>query len=396
MSVRTITYLNTAALAGLSWEKSPRGLKETTLGLRWGNTFAPVADADLIGSPSLLSLLLSGVTNSFKDQTLLVGYCDDETSTFFGALTSGAKPVLEPEHLFETQDALLSWLAKELNQDGVQGVVLSADLVGQVETTLPVEPISEPPADFEPVVMTGRARKFDPSKYIENMSRGAKIACVIGLAVLSVGGVSLLLANRDAPSTELTPLMRTVFTSRNEAGFLQSCTVAFGTPWNVGPGWALVSEGCAAPGMEVPIGVSVTGPVAYQILSLRTGYDAAIARAAAEVVLGASEAQLQQSDGKLIITRPIELLTDTTPSQPERAAHNILPVLESAYLGKARTVRSVGLSVEVTMWGGFAQATEPLASLPWAQVQSLSRRDGLVTLIVGKKLFTPIEIIGEG
>jgi len=396
MGIRKIPYLNTAALAGLSWEKSPRGLKDHALGVRWGSTFAPVSDAALVGTPSFLSLVLSGISDKFKEQTLLVAYANTETSIFFGALTSGAKPVLEPERLFETQDELLSWLAKEMSQDGVQGLVLSAQLDVEINTELPTEQIVEPPSEFAPAVLTGRASKLDVSKTFEKMGNGAMVAVCALLAITVVGGGVLVFGNREQAAVVAAPIMKTVYASRDEGPFLRSCAAAFAKPWNVGPGWTLTAEGCGAPGMDTPIGVPVAGPVAYQILSLRLGYDAAIARAAAELVLGADDAQLLQSAGKLIITRPVELLEVNSAQPLPPTSEAILPILESAYLGKARTVRMVGLNAEITLWGGFTEATEPLASLPWAEVQSLTRRDGLVTLVVGAKRFTPFEIIGEG
>jgi hypothetical protein len=395
MSVRTIPYLNTTALVGLNWEKSPRGLKDHALGVRWGSTFAPVADASLVGTPALLSLLMSGIPDKFKEQTLLVAYANKEEDVYFGALTSGAKPVLEPEQLFETQDALLSWLTRELTQDGVQGVVLSGQLDADIDTLLPIERIVPPPEDFEPAVLSGRARKFDISKAVAAAGNGQTATIGAVLALTLVGGF-FLLTGESKQVAVVEPVKHTVYVSRDEATFLKSCARAFGTPWNVGPGWTLNSEGCAAPGMVGPNGVPVNSPIAYQVLSLRSGYDAAIARAASELVLGASNSQLQQNSDKLIITRAIETSEVRATVPVVRSTGAILPIFEGLYLGKARSIRMVGQNAEISLWGGFVEATDPLASLPWAEVKSLSRSDGLVTLVVGLKNVTPLEIIGEG
>jgi len=75
----------------------------------------------------------------------------------------------------------------------------------------------------------------------------------------------------------------------------------------------------------------------------------------------------------------------TPPAMGQGSPQTAQSVLEEAFLGKARSVRTVGESYEITQWGLIEDMTKTLETLEWLEVASLERRDGLVTAVVRHK-----------
>ena len=157
----------------------------------------------------------------------------------------------------------------------------------------------------------------------------------------------------------------------------------------MGPGWSRAVSGCTGPGMMDVVGLPASvEPIAFQIYRLRPGWDVTIARKAAQVVLDAGQDRVGGTADTLIVSRKIEapLVENLTPpAMGQGSQQTAQSVLEEAFLGKARSVRTVGESYEITQWGLIEDMTKTLETLEWLEVASLERRDGLVTAVVRHK-----------
>ena len=389
MAVRFVSYQGASALAGLAWERSPERLSEARLGVRWGKAFAALSDPDQLGAPSLLSALYGCLPAPLKQQTVLTAYSDTASETFFGALLSDGEPVLEPERVFENREALLTWIARESTQNGLQAIVVSQELKGRVTSAIPVHAFGAPAEEYSPLVATGRSHRFTLGSF------EAKRSTVFlgALGVFTVGALCLAGWHYFAPQQlaleAKKPAPVTVYTSRDEAAFLRNCAEAFEEAWPMGPGWSRAVSGCTGPGMKDVAGLPASSePRAFQIYRLRPGWDVTIARKAARVVLDAGQDRVSGTDDTLIVSRAIEgplVESLTPPTMGQGSQQTAQSVLEGAFLGKARSVRPVGESYEITQWGLIEDMTKTLETLEWLEVASLERRDGLVTAVVRHK-----------
>ena len=391
MSAKTLTYLSATTLGGLGWERSPARLSERTFGVRWDDAFAPLTNPEHADLPALLSLLHAGIPAAAQSDTILFAYADSATEGYFGALTSGGKPVLEAEHVFETRELLHVWLARELAQDGLQGLALSAELTGEINSALPVYDIDAPLSDFAPACATGRSTQIDFGS-LSGKKRIGLVAVVFGLVPL----IGLLYMSFNSEGTAETPQavqMKTVYSSRDERALLESCAQAFSASWPIGPGWTRDVSGCTAQGMRAPTGVLSSEPVAFQVYRLRAGWDVTVARKAARVVLNESDVSVSGNENTLIVTRPISAPEQRRARAPAPITGTDLQAdLEAAFLGRARSVRTLGDEQEITLWGSIADVTTTLAHFPRVQLNRLESRDGLVTAIVGPKRAVALKV----
>ena len=389
MAVRFVSYHGATALAGLAWEMSPERLSEARLGVRWGKAFAALSDSDHLGSASLLSALFGCLPEPLKQQTVLTAYSDTASDVFFGALLSDGEPVLEEERVFESREALLTWVAGESTQNGLQAIVVSQELKGRISSEIPVYEFSASSEDHTPHMATGRGQRFNLGSF------GAKQSTLLAgvLGVVTVGALCFVgwqyLSPKQPAQDVNKPAPVTVYTGRDEGAFLRSCAKAFEEAWPMGPGWSRAVSGCTGPGMMDVVGLPASvEPIAFQIYRLRPGWDVTIARKAAQVVLDAGQDRVGGTADTLIVSRKIEapLVENLTPpAMGQGSPQSAQSVLEEAFLGKARSVRTVGESYEITQWGLIEDMTKTLETLEWLEVASLERRDGLVTAVVRHK-----------
>lgn len=390
MAVR-VSYLNGTSLAGLSWQRMPTRLSEKSLGLRWDRVFASVDDADLIGLPSLVSQILAGVAQTAQTATLLIAYADAASGVYLGAVTAGGRPLIEPERLFANSEGLVAWLKGELAQGDVEGLVASPDVLSQLDTGIAQYPIEPHHADANVIRVTGR-----PSQRValfDSIARNKSRQMQLGIGLLVCVGVGLgaflfFQSSRTTVPVAEAVVVPTVYEVREEMGFLRACASRFGAPWSVAPGWAVTAEGCVARGMEDTSGLlGARDAVAYKTYRLKPGYDASLAARALEVVVAETEdtSVLRRSDTEITLLRPVVAAFERTSVLGERFDGNMLRAVEDAYLGLARKVVGAGDAIQVDLWGDFTEATEPLGDLPWAEVKSVVRREGLITLFIGQR-----------
>lgn len=391
MAVRRVAYQGAYALAGLGWERSPERLSATQLGVRWGKAFAPVSELDHLGCPSLLSILFGALPQALQNQTVLVGFADTAAEVFVGALLSDGEPVLEPERLFASREELLAWVARESTQNGLQAIVLSQELKGRVASEVPVFEFGTPANEFTAILATGRGPSFSLPRFGSKRS----LALTAAVGALTAGGI--LFYFDKLGSEEVKPVRNTqvtVYSSRDEVRFLRNCAKAFEEAWPIGPGWSRAHSGCTGPGMLDVVGLGAQAePVAFQVYKLRPGWDVTIARQAARVVLQAGDDRVGGTADTLIVSRvidgPIVESLEAPVGQGTRAETD-QQALEGAFLGKARSVRPLGDTYEITQWGLVEDMTKTLEALDWLEVASLERRDGLVKALVQPKRVTAV------
>lgn len=397
MGLRIATYMGAPAIAGLGWERSPDRLSERTMGLRWGKTFARLNEPEHLGKPSLLSVLFGALPEGAQNQTILIAYAHAQSETYFGALVANGEPVIEAERLFEERTSLLNWIANECAQDGLDALALSDELKGAAKVDIPVIEISAPPEDYTPIIATGSTRRLNLSAFgTMNAKRKLNLALMLGV-LLGCGGyfgypaITKYRSKNDAPTAQA---MITVFERRDEGAFLAGCAQAFERTWAIGPGWQRDIAGCTGPGMRA-VGAlpASTQPLAFQVYRLRAGWDVSVARKAARLVLEASSESISGTADTLIVTRPIAAPQVQSANAPQNVPDaGMQAALEAAFLGKARSVRALGPDFEITLWGGIADMTAPLAALDWLEVASIERRDGLISALVRARRSTPREI----
>lgn len=388
-----ITYLGVSAVAGLSWGRSPKGLSENKLGVRWGETFfAPVTNGELIGYPSLLSLLFAARPDAEASETLLFALADEEQGIFWGALVAGGKPVAEPEHVFESEEHLLDWIQSEQSQSGLHRLVLGEDLVGKLSSEVPIERLERADDVAELATVTGKAARFDVGALLSAASLDKMK--LVQLAVIAVGAATLLWVYfpKAKVETDTTTQIVTIQKVRNEAQFLTGCAEAFEGQSSIGIGWVRKEEGCWAPGMGVVAGLPQTGAVAYQAYTLKPGFDPAIARAVARSVTRNTGMEISGSDTEVTVSKTINADLVSAASVPEAPIGTLVTVLEEHFLGLARSVKLVGENAEVTLWGSFADALPVILELSWAEVKELRRNDALLTVVLGPKRVEAIPV----
>lgn len=389
---REITYLKFSALAGLSWEGSPLDAKSTALGVHWGTSFAPVRDRDHIGKPSLLGLLWASLPESARAQTILVGYADEAQELYFGAWIAAASPASEPEHLFESKDELVSWLANESTQSGIDLLLLNPALAETVRLEVKTERVGQQAENVMLPVVTGKQKSFEFRKRFDEAGNVQVALLAAGAAAVCFGVYALMTFVGSEDKTPTATVTKTVYLARDEAGFARGCAAQFAAHWTTGPGWVLEEEGCTSPSMASPAGLTVTEPTAYQIVSLRAGFDASIARAAMELVLAESDTELRPLGDKLLLTRSFGETWDELPTAVAAFTGDPARALELHYLGLARDVQAKGDASEITLWGTFTEALAPLEALPWVSLSEVKRKGGLVSVQVKQRTAIAKEI----
>lgn len=431
------TYHGELAVAGLSWEQKPERLSPRQIGVRWGVSFAPVDDIQLLGQPSLLSLLLSRVPVEHCADDLIIAYADPEYDCYFGALVSEGGPINFPERVFEDLQSLSEWVLDEAQVTGSQSVAANQ----AVFDTLPVEirriPLLEPHEEFDPKSVSGQ-----PSR-LSTVSKRMLILVALGLGVLIAAGGAFYYVNAtptQAPEI-VVPQTKTIYAGRDEVAYLTACGAAFLEPWSIAPGWRRDTSGCTGPNTTAATGIQAATPLAYQTYQLEAGANPTIARAAAKLVLDQSGDVISGTDKTLIVTRaldagsayappaqrPMEAQALNAPvsdvavaiapafertwEQPMQhpAPDQRLRAVEIAFLGRARSVEAVGGNagvtaiigeeIEVSMWGSPRDVTQILLDSPdilsWGYLSRLEERDGLVSARIGARALVPREVLIE-
>jgi hypothetical protein len=162
-------------------------------------------------------------------------------------------------------------------------------------------------------------------------------------------------------------------------------------------------------------------PLAFQIYRLEAGWDPTISRATARLVLEATNETFTGTDRQLVVTRALKRPKPSGANQAsehgrvagfvpthmfEMALEAQVPIpseaaqreqFDQAFVGRARGTESAGRNInsglpeyKVQLWGAPRDATEVIASLPWAQLSRLEERDQLVSAWITPRVLHPL------
>ena len=459
--LKMFTYQDQDVLAGLTWGPSKQDgflqytpLAANDLALHWDDRTAVVPqEAKYLGVASLLSVLAGHLSEEDRVGRVLCAWANDMASNdpaddlaadnpraddtagpmtqpmnrplFFAAVLVNGKPALGAERLFDTWAELISHADVECSTGQIDHLVTTAALAHEIHATVPVSQFRDPASDpasspassasTAPVCVEGRiARRMSLGLPAFGMitkgmtTKGLpawKIAAGSAAAVLTltVGSLFLFPFQHPKPADPL-PVPAVHASFRDEAAFARNCLAAFAGDWPISPGWQVISEGCATPEMRdlALKGFAPKYPVAYRIYQLRGGFDAAIARKAAEAVYAAhahtagSVAHMEIQGNRLVSSFEIKvprleaaLAEDTTEPLTPAA---LLAATQAVFLGLADNIvldggssgsngsSGMGASVRVTLNSGFDEIFDRVGRIDGAEIARLSRNGKTVTL----------------
>ncbi len=464
---RIFTYADRPVLAGLTWgpgrpssllrrgsmaavgsstgslaarSLAARSLAANNLALHWDDRTALVPEEpEYLGVAALLSVLAGDLSEKDRidhviGNRVLCAFELTEQHLYFAAVLVNGKPAIGAERLFDTRAELISHIEAECSSGQIDRLAIAPDLAEDIaeevtrrvpmcslcppavdDPTVDDPTVDDPTASSsEPVCVEGRIAPKRPVWQIAAVAGTATLALAAGFLFLSPGQH----AKPVVAAPQIAPLLTTF---RDEAGFGRNCLAAFAGIWPTAPGWQLTAEGCATPAMRDP---AITGfapakandlalandravahdrAVAYRIYQLRGGFDAAIARQAAEAVYANSTVTLVLRGNRLFSSFEIDVpvlkaipdqsdptsLARVSQAQVSMAPAEFLAATEAVFLGLADSIVLEGggsnaggmnAKVRVMLKSGFDEIFARVGRIEGAEVARLSRSGKTVTL----------------
>ena len=450
---KIFTYADRPVLAGLTWGpgrpssllrrgsmaavgSSIGSLAANNLALHWDDRTALVPEEpEYLGVAALLSVLAGDLSEKDRidhviGNRVLCAFELTEQHLYFAAVLVNGKPAIGAERLFDTRAELISHIEAECSSGQIDRLAIAPDLAEDIaeEVTRRVpmcslcppdvdDPTVDDPTVDDPVCVEGRIAPKRPVWQIAAVAGTATLALAAGFLFLSPGQH----AKPVVAAPQIAPLLTTF---RDEAGFGRNCLAAFAGIWPTAPGWQLTAEGCATPAMRDP---AITGfapakandlalandravahdrAVAYRIYQLRGGFDAAIARQAAEAVYAGSAVAMEIRGNRLFSSFEIAVpLLKAIPDQSDptslarvsqaqmapvsMAPAELLAATEAVFLGLADSIVLEGggsnaggmnAKVRVMLKSGFDEIFARVGRIEGAEVARLSRSGKTVTL----------------
>ena len=468
---RIFTYADRPVLAGLTWgpgrpssllrrgsmaavgsstgSLAARSLAANNLALHWDDRTALVPEEpEYLGVAALLSVLAGDLSEKDRidhviGNRVLCAFELTEQHLYFAAVLVNGKPAIGAERLFDTRAELISHIEAECSSGQIDRLAIAPDLAEDIaeEVTRRVpmcslcppavdDPTVDDPTVDDPVCVEGRIAPKRPVWQIAAVAGTATLALAAGFLFLSPGQH----AKPVVAAPQIAPLLTTF---RDEAGFGRNCLAAFAGIWPTAPGWQLTAEGCATPAMRDP---AITGfapakandlalandravahdrAVAYRIYQLRGGFDAAIARQAAEAVYANSTVTLVLRGNRLFSSFEIDVpvlkaipdqsdptsLARVSQAQVSMAPAELLAATEAVFLGLADSIVLEGggsnaggmnAKVRVMLKSAFDEIFARVGRIDGAEVARLSRSDKTVTLEITTRraVLVPMSITG--
>ena len=393
------------ALAGLVWtcgkQAGPLTLRRDALALTWADRRAGVPEeAGYPGKASLLSCLTAGLSEEDRRGRVICAAADDSQSLFFAAVLVGGKPALGAERLFETRQELIAHVDAECRSNQIDRLATSEDLAHEIDAPVPVSLFAYATSGFDPIRVEG---KLTPQAPLWQL---AAVGCG-GLALAGTVAVILLSPFQTSKPVAATPVTPVHTALRDEDAFARNCLAAFADTWPISPGWQLASEGCATPEMRDPEITALDLPhaVAYRIWQPRPGFDAAIARKAAEAVYAGSAIDIVIRGNRLFTSAQIAVpMLEVNPDRTDNMTDPLtgpalLGAAEAVFLGLADsiTLQTGGdLRVRITLKAGFDEVFERMARIEGAGIARIARKGETVTLeITPRRIVTLAQDIAE-
>ena len=452
---KIFTYADRPVLAGLTWGpgrpssllrrgsmaavgSSIGSLAANNLALHWDDRTALVPEEpEYLGVAALLSVLAGDLSEKDRidhviGNRVLCAFELTEQHLYFAAVLVNGKPAIGAERLFDTRAELISHIEAECSSGQIDRLAIAPDLAEDIaeEVTRRVpmcslcppdvddptvdDPTVDDPTVDDPVCVEGRIAPKRPVWQIAAVAGTATLALAAGFLFLSPGQH----AKPVVAAPQIAPLLTTF---RDEAGFGRNCLAAFAGIWPTAPGWQLTAEGCATPAMRDP---AITGfapakandlalandravahdlALAYRIYQLRGGFDAAIARQAAEAVYAGSAVAMEIRGNRLFSSFEIDVpllkaipdqsdptsLARVSQAQVSMAPAELLAATEAVFLGLADSIVLEGggsnaggmnAKVRVMLKSGFDEIFARVGRIEGAEVARLSRSGQTVTL----------------
>ncbi len=465
---KIFTYADRPVLAGLTWGpgrpssllrrgsmaavgSSIGSLAANNLALHWDDRTALVPEEpEYLGVAALLSVLAGDLSEKDRidhviGNRVLCAFELTEQHLYFAAVLVNGKPAIGAERLFDTRAELISHIEAECSSGQIDRLAIAPDLAEDIaeEVTRRVpmcslcppdvddptvdDPTVDDPTVDDPVCVEGRIAPKRPVWQIAAVAGTATLALAAGFLFLSPGQH----AKPVVAAPQIAPLLTTF---RDEAGFGRNCLAAFAGIWPTAPGWQLTAEGCATPAMRDPaitgfapalandLAVAHDRAVAYRIYQLRGGFDAAIARQAAEAVYANSTVTLVLRGNRLFSSFEIDVpLLKAIPDQSDptslarvsqaqmapvsMAPAELLAATEAVFLGLADSIVLEGggsnaggmnAKVRVMLKSGFDEIFARVGRIEGAEVARLSRSGKTVTLEITTRraVLVPMSITG--
>ena len=403
--LRVLTYQGQDVLAGLVWtcgkQAGPLTLRRDALSLTWADRRAGVPEeAGYPGKASLLSCLTAGLSEEDRRGRVICAAADDSQNLFFAAVLVGGKPALGAERLFETRQELIAHVDAECRSNQIDRLATSEDLAHEIDAPVPVSLFADATSGFDPIRVEGRLAPQAPLWQL------AAVGCG-GLALAGTVAVILLSPFQTSKPVAATPVTPVHTALRDEDAFARNCLAAFADTWPISPGWQLASEGCATPEMRDPEITALNLPhaVAYRIWQPRPGFDAAIARKAAEAVYAGSAIDIAIRGNRLFTSAQIAVpMLDVNPDRTDNMTDPLtgpalLSAAEAVFLGLADSIAlqtGDDLRVRVTLKAGFDEVFERMARIEGAGIARIARKGETVTLeITPRRIVTLAQDIAE-
>ncbi len=462
---KIFTYADRPVLAGLTWGpgrpssllrrgsmaavgSSIGSLAANNLALHWDDRTALVPEEpEYLGVAALLSVLAGDLSEKDRidhviGNRVLCAFELTEQHLYFAAVLVNGKPAIGAERLFDTRAELISHIEAECSSGQIDRLAIAPDLAEDIaeEVTRRVpmcslcppdvddptvdDPTVDDPTVDDPVCVEGRIAPKRPVWQIAAVAGTATLALAAGFLFLSPGQH----AKPVVAAPQIAPLLTTF---RDEAGFGRNCLAAFAGIWPTAPGWQLTAEGCATPAMRDPaitgfapalandLAVAHDRAVAYRIYQLRGGFDAAIARQAAEAVYANSTVTLVLRGNRLFSSFEIDVpvlkaipdqsdptsLARVSQAQVSMAPAELLAATEAVFLGLADSIVLEGggsnaggmnAKVRVMLKSAFDEIFARVGRIDGAEVARLSRSGKTVTLEITTRraVLVPMSITG--
>ncbi len=396
--IRVVTYQGQEAVAGLRWgSRAARSFwRAMPIAAQWSNRTALLPGGDnLIGTPSLLSLLVSSLPDQASRGTVFFAFEDRSQDLYFAAVTVNGRPRLAQESLFEDRKAFLAFVNRECGNGGIDRIATTAELAKLIQTDIKIALISDLAPAYVPVRIEGAPRNQHTYRVL--------VGSVAGVGAVVAG---FLWLKQPEPEPEVIPKIAVII---DRTVFEQSCLEAFREGWPRAPGWEIVAEGCATPHMHDPAlnGTLRTEALAYREYRLKKTYTGEIARRAAEAVHEGTQVNLRVDEQRLFATKAIHAPLielgqggDVLPAKLSPA--ELRDEASAIFLGSHGLKISLGggadPSVRIELQGSFEEVLATARRMPATAISRLSRNGETITLYLSplKPRLVPVSSIEKG
>ena len=370
---------------GLHWQAKPPPLHAgPPVMVRWRNVWAVASDKLHVGAMPLAALITDSLgiqpkSAEWTAATIIAASKPDDGLYWATILACGEPLPGRAEEIFDSLDALTSWVQRECSQGEIEQVLASSDVLQRLQVPATTHVLDEAgPAhpDLVPVL--------ENRPWPVLIRFAALAAALAGIAWGAWLLVDTFILNRPQAEIET----REVAYVLPIDTFLARCHEELRKPWPVPPGWETEIAGCTVTGMDDPHVQPRPGAggVAYRKFVLGEGHSATLARAAATALLEDFDGRQKITDAAIVLERPLGVERRKSVSDRETVWAELRAEAESMFLGLAEEVRTADRAVEIRTTASIPTIIRRLVELHQKQPISLQLftrgRDGLTLRVV--------------